>query len=73
MYKTYKDRDDVEKWIKLSKSNYSPEYIKENFSGSGDSNKVLKVIEVALKSKSTVKIIIEKSSDGNIDYKIDQE
>ena len=69
----YENRKDVQKWLNLSESNdYTPEELKEEFSGVGNAEKVLSVIKVALKSKGTLNIRLKRLQDGSIDYKVTQ-
>lgn len=68
---SYENRKDVQKWIELAEGNYTPEELKEDFSGVGDLNKVMNVLKVALKSKGNVNVKLKKMNDGSIDYKID--
>ena len=67
------DRNDIKKWLSLSEGNFTPDELKEEFSGSGDTEKVMNVIKIALKSKGSLSIRLTKLTDGNIDYKIDQD
>lgn len=70
---SYENRKDIQKWLNLSEENdYTPEILKEEFSGVGNTEKVMKVIKMALKNRGTVNIRLKKIDDENITYKIDQ-
>lgn len=70
---SYDDRKQTQKWIELAEGNYTPDELKEDFSGVGDLNKVMNVLKVALSKKNDVSVSLKKMNDGSIDYKINQD
>lgn len=68
---SYEDRKQTQKWIELSEGNFTPDELREDFSGVGDLKKVMKVLEIALGRGTNVSVRLKKMGDGTIDYKID--
>ena len=67
------DKKDILRWLELSEDNYTPDELKEEFEGIADLERAIKLAKSALSSKTRAKVVLNKISDKEVEYKIEQE